>query len=282
MDMIKTAVIPAAGLGSRLLPATKQQPKEMLPIFVRNTRGVVLVKPVIQLVYERLYDAGLRKFIFIVGRGKRSIEDHFTIDARVADRLKGPGKVELTREMRQFNKRIENSSIVFVNQPEPLGFGDAVLRAKAFTNVKHFLVQAGDDLIVSKNTRYFERVMRTFQVHQADMVFFVQKVADPSKYGVIQGVKVANGLYQVRQVEEKPRHPKSKLAIVAIYVSNRRIYHYLENSRKLGQQLELTPAIQGLIRDGGKVLAVELNSHEIRVDVGSPDSYWLALRANMR
>jgi len=280
--MIRTAVIPSAGLGTRLLPATKQQPKEMLPVFVREPTGLVVLKPVIQLVYERLYDAGLREFLFIVGKGKRSIEDHFTPDNDFSELLGRLAKPQLVEEMERFYRRVRASSIVFINQPEPLGFGDAVLRAKPFTGQNPFIVHAGDDLIISRRAAYFGRLMKAFQNHDADAVFCVQKVRDPTKYGVIEGDKIGPGIYRVEHVEEKPQHPKSKVAIVALYAFNERVYRCLEIVRgHHDRELELTDAIRELIKDGGRVYAVELNSREKRVDIGTPDSYWNALRATM-
>lgn len=280
--MIRTAVIPSAGLGTRLLPATKQQPKEMLPVFVRE-KGLVLLKPVIQLVFERLYDAGLREFLFVVGRGKRSIEDQFTLDNDFMEHLRRVAKRQLVDEMERFYRKVRSSSIVFINQPEPLGFGDAVLRAKAFTSHHPFIVHACDDLIVSRSTSgCFRRLMRAFDVHEADAAFCVQKVRDPTKYGVVEGDRISPGIYRVKHVEEKPRHPKSRIAIVALYAFNERIYPFIQGARvSHDRELELTDAIEALVRDGGRVYGVELDSYETRIDVGTPESYWDALRATM-
>jgi len=281
-NLIRTAVIPSAGLGTRLLPATKQQPKEMLPVFVRGSKGLVLLKPVIQLVFERLYDAGSRQFLFVVGRGKRSIEDHFTPDNDFTEHLRKLGKPQLVGEMERFYRRVRSSNIVFINQPEPLGFGDAVLKAKAFTKQESFIVHAGDDLIISRDVGYFSRLVRAFDGHQADAAFCVQKVKDPTRYGVVEGDRVSPGLYRVKRVEEKPRRPKSRVAIVALYAFNESIHDYIEKARGYhAHELELTDAIEGLIEDGGKVYGVELNADETRIDVGTPESYWNALRATM-
>jgi UTP--glucose-1-phosphate uridylyltransferase len=282
-NIIRTAVIPSAGLGTRLLPATKQQPKEMLPVFVRHSKGLVFVKPMIQLVFERLYDAGLREFLFVVGRGKRSIEDQFTLDSGFMDNLRRFAKRQLVKEMERFYRRVQSSNIVFINQPEPLGFGDAVLRTKAFTGQRPFIVHAGDDLILSRNTPgCFQRLMKAFDVHDADAVFFVQKVKDPTKYGVVEGDRIGCGIYRVKHVEEKPKRPKSRIAVVALYAFNGRIYHCIERAHARGnRELELTDAIEGLVKEGGRVYAVELKSYETRIDVGTPESYWNALRATV-
>jgi UTP--glucose-1-phosphate uridylyltransferase len=281
-NVIRTAVIPSAGLGTRLLPATKQQPKEMLPVFVRGSGGLVLLKPVIQLAFERLYDAGSRKFLFVVGTRKRSIEDHFTPDNGFTEHLRRLAKPQLVGEMERFYRRVRNSNIVFINQPEPLGFGDAVLRAKPFTGQDPFIVHAGDDLIISQNAGYFRRLTRAFVLQEADAVFCVQKVKDPTKYGVVEGERIGPGIYRVKHVEEKPRRPKSNIAIVALYAFNERIYQCIERAREYhDRELELTHAIEGLVKDEGKVYAVELSSDETRIDIGTPEAYWAALRATM-
>lgn len=282
-QIIRTAIIPSAGLGTRLLPATKQQPKEMLPVFAKNSKGFVCLKPVIQLVFERLYDAGVREFFFVVGRGKRSIEDHFTLDNEFMTNLKKLEKRQLVEEMDRFYQRVQSSNIVFVNQPEPLGFGDAVLHAKPFTGRHPFIVHAGDDLIISRNTsQCFRRLMRIYDDHEADAVFFVEKVNDPTKYGVVEVDRIDTGIYQVKHVEEKPKHPKSKIAIVALYAFNDRIYQCLEETRNRDHhELELTDAIERLIKDEGRVYAVELKPSEKRYDIGTPESYWNTLKASM-
>lgn len=279
-NSIRTAVVPSAGLGIRMLPATKQQPKEMLPLFVRDSEKHVILKPLIQIVFERLYEVGLRKFLFIVGKGKRSIEDHFTVDNGSIELLRRSVQSHLLKDMVRFYRRVESAQIAFINQPQPLGFGDAVLRAKAFTDKRPFLVHAGDDLIVSRSTdNSIRRLMRIFEAQDADATFFVQKVANPSKYGVVEGKRVGPGVYLVNHVEEKPKRPKSRIAIVAMYAFNDRIYQSIERVRKShGRELELTDAIEGLINDGGRVYAIELKSCETRLDVGMPESYWNALR----
>jgi UTP--glucose-1-phosphate uridylyltransferase len=255
----------------------------MLPVFVKNRNGQILLKPVIQLAFERLYDAGVREFLFVVGRGKRSIEDHFTIDNGFVDQLKRAAKPHLVEEMKWFYRRVRNSNIAFINQPEPLGFGEAVLRARAFTGEQPFIVHAGDDLILSTTPSVvFRRLMKTFHLYGADAVFFVQKVKDPTKYGVVEGKEVESGTYYVEHVEEKPKRPRSKNAIVALYVFNGKIYGHIKKTPNLQtRELELTSAIQHLIENGGHVYALKLKSNETRLDVGTPESYWNALRTTM-
>ncbi len=129
--MIRKVIIPAAGLGTRLFPATKEQPKEMLPIFSKTAK-VICSKPVVQMVFEQLYDAGLREFCYVVGRGKRGIEDHFTPDSNCVENLKNMGKNGQASDLEGFYNKLESSTIMWVNQPEPKGFGNAVLMAQPF------------------------------------------------------------------------------------------------------------------------------------------------------
>lgn len=272
--MIRKAVILAAGLGTRLLPATKEQPKEMLPIFGRGINGKPCLKPFLQLVFEELHKTGLREFCFVVGRGKRSIQDHFTIDDSFSENLKAGNKADLSRELSSFYDRIRDSAIAFAVQPKPLGLGDAVYHAKFFTGNEAFLVHAGDDLIESKTSDHFQRLFRVFEKYNADAIFFVKKVGDPTKYGVIVGEEVDGGVYRVKSIIEKPSRPPSNIAVLAVYAFNSQIYSAIQNTRpdKHGE-VQLTEAIQSLIIEGRRVYAIELNQNEKRIDIGSPESY---------
>ncbi len=116
--MIRKVIVPAAGLGTRLFPATKEQPKEMLPIFTKTPQGDLVVKPVVQLVFEQLYDAGLREFCYVVGRGKRGIEDHFTPDEHCIKTLESQGKNGQAFDLENFYDKLNSSTTMWVNQPE--------------------------------------------------------------------------------------------------------------------------------------------------------------------
>lgn len=266
--MLEKAVIPAGGLGTRLLPATKEQPKEMLPIFSRLPNGALCVKPFLQIVFERLYDAGFRDFCFIVGRGKRAIEDHFSLDSNFIDYLRHRNMVELVEELTDFYERVSRSNIVFVNQPEPRGFGNAVFHAKHFTGKDPFLVHAGDDLIISKKNQYLQRLMRVFESHSSDAVLYVKKVKDPQRYGVVAGRKVEEHLYRVERIEEKPITHFSYLAIIAVYAFSSKIYGAIEKTAPdSNNEIQLTNAIRNLITDKHEVYALELGNEEKRINM---------------
>jgi UTP--glucose-1-phosphate uridylyltransferase len=275
---ITRVVIPAGGIGTRLLPATKEQPKEMLPLFSPSQNGKLLLKPLVQLVFEQLYDVGIREFCFIVGRGKRVIEDHFTQDTNFLSHLKEKGKENSVADMRAFYKRLDDSNLVWVNQPRPLGFGDAVLKAKRAIGDDDFLVHAGDTYILSTANRHLKFPLEIFRKNGAEAVFVVKQMADVRERGVMEGRNNAPGIYRVRKVVEKPEHPKSNLGIEPVYVFRQSIFEALEKTKpsKSGE-IQLTDAIQKIVASGRKVIAWRLNDVYLRLDIGNPESYWQAL-----
>jgi len=276
--MIRKAVIPAAGLGTRLLPVTKELPKEMLPIFLKQN-GEICLKPMLQAVFEQLYDAGFREFAFIVGRGKRAIEDHFTIDESFVEYLKNNNKARLADRLQDFYEKLSNSTIVFINQPKPKGFGDAVYKAKPFTGNESFLVHAGDDIILSPGNDLLRRLMKVFEDYEADAAFLVEEVEDPRRYGVIVGNEVESGVFEVKGVFEKPRKPPSNLAIVAVYVFKPIIYQAIEKTTPdRSGEVQLTDAINILLNQQCGVYALKLKKQEKRIDIGSPEAYLETLK----
>jgi UTP--glucose-1-phosphate uridylyltransferase len=279
--LIGKAIIPAAGLGTRLLPATKEQPKEMLPILVSDARGKLFLKPFLQVVFEQLYVAGIREICFIVGREKRSIEDHFTIDRNFVKYLKAKNKTEAFKELASFYDKVRNSTIAFANQPQPLGFADAIYRGRFFIGNESFVVHAGDDLVVSKKD-YMHRLVSVFEKYDADGAFLVQRVKDPTKYGVITGKRVSPGVYHLKGVVEKPSKPPSKLAVVAVYAFKPEIFKAIEGIKPgVNNELQLTDAIAALIKRNNAVYAVELDKDERRIDIGDPYSYREAFTGNV-
>jgi UTP--glucose-1-phosphate uridylyltransferase len=276
--MIKKAVIPAAGLGTRLFPVTKEQPKEMLPLFCRLADGNIGVKPLLQMVFEQLYDAGFREFCFVVGRGKRSIEDHFTPDFNSIIMLKNSGKNGRASDLNGFYMKLKTSTIIWVNQPQPKGFGDAVLMALPFVQNEHCLVHAGDTYIVSKDAEHLKLLIKVYEQFNADAAFIVQEINDPRQYGVIEAEEIEKEVYKVKNAIEKPENPPTNLAIMPIYIFHPVIFKALEKTLpgKSGE-IQLTDAIQRLIEWGLNVFAVKLNQSEVRLDIGNPETYWEAL-----
>jgi len=275
--MISKVVIPAAGRGTRLLPATKETPKEMLPIFCADLDGELCVKPLLQSIFEQLYEVDVREFCFIVGKGKESIINHFTSDGAILESLISKGNREISRELGEFYRKLVDASINFLSQPEPKGFGDAVLRAEPFVN-ESFMVHAGDSLILSKGNEHLSRMSGVHERYGCDATFLVQEVVDPRPFGVIEGTEIEKGVYSVSNVLEKPEKPPTNLAITALYVFTPAIFTALKSVPEgVGGELQLTDGIQKLIEEGSKVSAVKLESDEYWLDIGKPHSYWEAL-----
>ena len=280
--MLKKAVIPAAGLGTRLLPITKELPKEMLPVVALSKKGELCLKPMLQAVFEQLYGADFREFAFIVGRGKRAIEDHFSPDESFIQNLRNKNKKSPAEELQEFYEKINNSSIVFINQPKPKGFGDAVGRAALFTGEEKFLIQAGDDLIISKNNNHLKRAAKTFEEYDADAIFLLEEVSDPRKYGVITGKEIKPGIFKVASIIEKPLMPLSNLAIVALYIFKPIIYEAIKKVKpdKNGE-IQLTDALKLLVAWNCQVYGLKLKSNERRIDIGTAESYLEMLRSTV-
>jgi len=275
------AVIPAAGLGTRLLPATKEQPKEMLPVYARYISGEICLKPLLQLIFEQLYDVGFREFCIVIGRGKRVIEDHFTQEYSHTKYLRNRNRAS-GEDLDAFYRRLDDSVISWVTQPEPRGFGDAVLRARRPVNDSPFMVHAGDAYVLSHGNIHLKRLARAFDGSKASAALLVHEVVNPKQKGVAE-VKaiIGSSSFEVLSVEEKPESPKTNIIIEPIYLFQP---HFLEALRRVKPdkrgEIQVTDAIQLMINEGRKVYAATLLEEEIRLDVGDPYSYWDALSAS--
>ncbi len=275
--MIRKAIITAAGMGTRLLPMSKELPKEMLPIFLRSKNGLIL-KPLLQALFEQLYSLGITQYCFVIGRGKRAIEDHFTPDYGFLDRLAEKGRPGHLEDLTSFYHMVENSTIIWVNQPEPKGFGDAVLKAQSFVSNEDFMVAAADTYIASENGEYFKQLIKAHLTNKADASFLVMEVPDPGNYGVVEASGEGEWL-RVLSAEEKPARPKSNLAILPFYIFKPKIFPILATLKPgAGGEIQLTDAISTLTRSGGKVYASKLKDDRLRLDIGTPERYWEAVR----
>jgi len=276
--LIRKAVIPAAGLGTRLLPVTKEMPKEMLPIFAKSRDGRLCIKPLLQAVFEHLYDVGVREFYFIVGRGKRAIEDHFTPDSGFLDALKEMSKSEAISSLGAFYDKVEDSTIVFVNQPRPAGFGDAVLKSKPLIK-EDFLVYAGDAYVISPENDYLTRLVSAYRDTKAKAAFVVKEIENPTRFGVIEVRSLKGSILEVRRAVEKPEKPPTNLAIMPVYVFDPAIFEALQKIEPgKGGELQLTDGIQKLIEWKQRVIAIKLSPEDIWLDVGTSEAFWDALR----
>lgn len=217
-NKIKKAILPVAGFGTRFLPATKAQPKEML---------TVVDKPVIQYLVEEAVASGIEEIIFITGRGKHSIEDHFDHSFELEFNLVEKGKHDLLKEIKKISKLAKFS---YVRQPLPLGDGDAILRAKNLINNEPFVVLFGDDLVDSK-IPCLKQLMKIYEKY-GDSVVALEKVPkkDVVSYGVISGFLTEDKTYQIKNIIEKPslKEAPSNLIIIGKYVLTPDIFDYLE------------------------------------------------------
>lgn len=263
------AVIPVAGLGTRLLPATKSQPKEML---------TVGRKPIVQYIVEELMHSGINRLLFVTGRGKNSIEDHFDENHELIQNLRESGKEDLLAEL-EFERN--DVAFFYTRQKKQLGLGDAVLCAKDFTGSDPFLVALGDSIIGNnQNSLISKRLIQVFEEEKAEAIIAVQEVPKDElhHYGVVSPKKVTGDILELDGVIEKPKDGQapSNYAIAARYVFSPRIFKHLEEIKKKREEKEvqLTTAIQMLIKEGCKVLALPLKKEEKRYDIGNFKSYY--------
>ena len=264
-------VITAAGKGTRLLPFTKEMPKEMMPIFSQIFTKNRVVLPLLQYIYEQLYSMNFRDYCFVVGREKRSIEDHFTPHDAYLRELNGDYKKLITK----FYSKLDNSHLVWVNQNKPLGFGDAVKRAERYVGDEDFLVHAGDVTILSKTKHPILRLIDTAKKNpDAKAILLCKRIKDFKRYGVPTVNKISSNLFSVREVIEKPERPKSPFGILPLYYFRSEIFSSLKKIKTgKGKEFQLTDAIQNLIKENQKVLAITLNQNEDEIDVGTVESY---------
>jgi UTP--glucose-1-phosphate uridylyltransferase len=239
MSKIRKAVFPAAGLGTRFLPATKAQPKEMLPL---------VDKPIIQYVIEEAVAAGLTNIIIVTGRGKNAIEDHFDVSSELERLLQERGKTDLLEQVRAISSMI---NVAYVRQGETLGLGHAVLMAKDLVGDEPFAVMLGDDIIDS-GVPCIKQMMEVFAEHGGPVVA-VHRVPreEISAYGVIDGESTgpSGRVYRVRDMVEKPKpgEAPSDLAIIGRYVLTPDIFEVLEKTpRDAGGEIQLTNGLRAL------------------------------------
>ena len=264
-------VITAAGKGTRLLPFTKEMPKEMMPIFSKSFTNKKVIMPLLQYVYEQMYSMNFRDYCFVVGRDKRSIEDHFTPHETYLKELTGDYKKYITG----FYKKIEKSHLVWINQNKPLGFGDAVKRTERYVGKEDFIVHAGDVTILSRDKHPVLRLIETAKKNpDAKAILLCKKVKDFKRYGVPTVDKINKDLFNVREVIEKPNKPKSNFGILPLYYFKSDIFSSLKNIKLgKGKEFQLTDGIEKLIENKQKVLAITLKENEEEVDVGTVESY---------
>ncbi len=268
---IDLAVVPVAGQGTRLLPSTKSQPKEMLPVGR---------KPVVQYVVEELAASGIGRLLFITGPGKASIENHFDTDAELIAQLRETGKEDLLEEL-EFER--QNLKYFYTRQRKQLGLGHAVLCARPFVGGQPFVVALGDSILgLHAQSLIVKRMIDEFDRSQADAVIALEEVPPEEvvNYGVAQPRHGAGGpVFELADIVEKPSRAEapSNLAVAARYVFGSSIFDLLTKTPPgKGGEIQLTDAIRTLIESGGKVLGMRLAPGERRFDIGNFQSYFEA------
>ena len=237
---IRKAVFPAAGLGTRFLPATKAQPKEMLPL---------VDKPVIQYVIEEAVASGIENIIIVTGRGKNAIEDHFDVSFELERTLAARGQKELLKLVRSISDMIHVS---YVRQKEPLGLGHAVLCAKELVGNEPFAVFLGDDIIEAR-TPVMKQMMRIFERSRCSLLAVERIARERSRdYGVIaHDGRSKNSVYQVTDLVEKPppEEAPSDLAIIGRYILTPEIFSHLEKTAPDAKgEIQLTNGLRSLLK----------------------------------
>ena len=259
MKSIRKAVIPAAGFGTRFLPATKAQPKEMLPI---------VDTPAIQYIVKEALDSGIEEILIITGRSKRAIEDHFDSSVELEELLQKQGK----NKQLAMVKDLADIKVHFIRQKAPRGLGDAVLCAKAFIGDEPFAVLLGDDIVYNPDKPCLQQLMDCYEKHPG-IILGAQFVPNDkvSSYGIVSGDPLADNLYRVSGLVEKPSVDKapSNLAVLGRYILTPDIFDILENTKPgVGNEVQLTDALAV-----SKTTKYALAYEGIRYDTGDKLGY---------
>ena len=254
---IKKVIITVAGFGTRFLPVTKAQPKEMLPL---------VDKPVIQYLIEEAVASGIKEVIFITGRGKRAIEDHFDNAAELETYLESRGKGELARQIREISSL---AHFAFVRQKEPKGAGDAILQARHLIGHEPVAVLYGDDIVDSK-VPCLKQLIDVYEKYGTP-VLSLERIPreDVWKYGVVDAKKIANRTYKIRHIVEKPsvKDAPSNLMAVGKYIITPEVVDLLTRVKpQPNKELYLTDALEAYLKEGGDMYGYEFTG--IKYDCG--------------
>jgi len=265
-EIIKKAVIPVAGFGTRLLPATKSQPKEMLPI---------VDKPAVQYVVEEAIKSGAENILFITGRGKRAIEDYFDYAVELEKELEDKGKTDLLDEVRNIS---EMAKFFYVRQKIARGLGDAIYHARGFIDDEYFSVLLADDIIDSE-IPCLKQMIDVFRNYRGMILAVMEVPRDKTNiYGIVNGKKISDRVYEVSDLIEKPEPEEtlSNIAVIGRYILNANIFNAIEETKPgKGGEIQITDAIKSLI-GREKIFAYEFKG--IRYDVGEKIGF---LKANI-
>jgi UTP--glucose-1-phosphate uridylyltransferase len=269
--MIRKALLPVAGLGTRMLPITKVVPKELLPI---------LNRPTIEYIVQEIIQSGLDTIIFVISSGKEGIVDYFDINLGLRKFLEERNKVELLRLVERVESQVEN--LVTVRQKTPEGLGHAVLMGERLIGDEPFAVILGDDLVASDVPCLKQMLSAYLELsakYEDVSLIALEEVPreDVSKYGIVDGERVSESIIRMRRVIEKPslEEAPSNYAIIGRYILTPKVFEYLKKIPKRGGEYQLTDAIQGLIEDGYPVFGFFFKG--MRLDTGNLKGYLKAI-----
>lgn len=260
MKKVTKAVIPAAGLGTRVLPATKAQPKEML---------VIVDKPSLQYIVEELVESGITDIVIVTGRNKNSIEDHFDYSYELENTLKKDGKDELLEKIENLSTM---ANIFYVRQNLPKGLGHAILKAKPFIGDDPFVIALGDDIVYNPEKPVAKQLIDVYEKYESSIVG-CQGVdeKDISKYGIVKPIeKLDKSTCVIEDFIEKPslEEAPSNFACLGRYLLTGKIFKYLEEVKPgKGGEIQLTDAILDMLKDGERVLSYNFEGK--RYDIGN-------------
>jgi UTP--glucose-1-phosphate uridylyltransferase len=238
---IKKAVFPVAGLGTRFIPATKAMAKEMLP---------VVDKPLIQYAVEEAFDAGIEQIIFVTGRGKKALEDHFDRSYEIEHVLENKGKTDLLKQIRELVPK--TGTIVYTRQHEPLGLGHAIWCAKDIVGDEPFAVLLADDLIQTDKPVLSEMVKKFDRLRASIAAVMEVEKDQTDKYGILDAQAVEKDIVKINDMVEKPNPDEapSNLAIIGRYILTPKIFEYLGKKEKgAGGEIQLTDAMKTLLKE---------------------------------
>lgn len=250
MQTVKKVIIPVGGFGTRFLPATKAQPKEML---------TVVDKPVIQYLVEEATDSGIKEIVLVTGKGKRAIEDHFDHALELESFLESRGKSELAKSIRHISSL---AFFYYVRQKEPKGIGDAILQARGLVGDEPVAIMSGDDIIdTGSGDPALKQLMKVYEKYQKPVVAVVRVPKEEVyKYGLIAGEEVEPKVWKVSKMVEKPKveDAPSNLAIVVKYIITPEIFEYLAKEEPVNEEIYINLACDKYIKEGGEFYAYEV------------------------
>ena len=267
---VNLAVVPVAGRGTRLLPLTKSQPKEMLPVGR---------KPVVQYIVEELSRCGITRLLFVTGPGKAAIENHFDIDSELIENLRRTGKEELLAELAFERDELE---YFYTRQRRQLGLGHAILCSEAVVGDQPFVVALGDSIIgLNAESRIVRLMIEQFETTGAEAIVALEEVPreEVVHYGIADPHDASASVFELRDLIEKPtvEEAPSNLAIAARYVFAPSIFEFLHKTQPgRNGEIQLTDAIRMMIQDDRKVLGIRLPPQEQRFDIGNFAAYFRA------